>query len=619
MAAPPVRWERMRSLRLPSRSNAYSKLRPGDTASSSAHPDSIDDTDVTVDIEDEKGEEGSGSIAQGNASASSSQSAGQHGAGGRSEEQAARSRQSEYGGHSPASSSKATRTTMGQSAESGQPAVLLLSRMLSASLILLLCISALLIAIVAMLAVWYRQGQLSFNTGNSSQPPAAVSLSSSAPSFLSSSALSAPFSPASSSSSVAAGVFPAGSPIVGYQLVSAQLPVNWGSSFAGKLRSSQSRLVTVGVLGDSVSAGSCCSNQYPSSSGRGYVNVLMQAFQSTQGDGGSGFVSPTDNRQFEGNDAYSSSVLPVTVSGFQDMTDRGSTDGRYYYAGSAGATMDFYVRGTVASVFYFVGPAGEIAYGTFSVTIDGQWAANINTASEYGTRQMRTSFAVSAGEHRLLIAVVSGAALIVGAAGRNGAGVVIDNMSVPGMQLVGLHHTRTDGNPFNNSDGGSPSTADLIIIMLGLNDASARKSLADFSGAMRAAVESYQQAGVADILIAMANGGLYNNDLYQAYRSHLPALASELFVAFVDLNDMATASYEQLSDRGFWARSPSARGIPCTAPPGEPSTSPNNANAVHPSDIGHWNIAHTLWPVISSQPSNLSGFSITWTPGRRGG
>ena len=336
------------------------------------------------------------------------------------------------------------------------------------------------------------------------------------------------------------------------------------------------------------------------------------------GDGGSGFVSPTANRQFGSNDAYDNSALPVLLDGFELHAYSKASTNAHYFEGQAGASMEGYVRGTAASVVYYVGPAAA-GYGTFNVSIDGEWLANIDTAWQSDEQQQRTtSFAVPAGQHRLLLRVMSGTAVIVGAAGRNGAGVVVDNMSVPGLGLVRLSNALSSGNPFVNADGGSPATADLLVVMLGLNDASWRHSPADFVAAMRAAIGTYQRAGVADILVAAANGGSaqYDNENYRAFRAALPALAAELHVALVDLNNIATPSYGELAAAGFWSRVPTRARIECASPPGLPSSGLDDANAVHPSDVGHWNIAHALWPFVSETLSNSSAIPITWTPRR---
>ena len=462
------------------------------------------------------------------------------------------------------------------------------------SFIMVVSVYVLLIVILSLLAgLWYKQNEL------------AESLSSLPPTL----------SPASPVTNTTTDLFPAGSAMAGYQLQSVQLPTNWGASFFAKLSGSGTRLVTVAVLGDSISSGSCSSNQYPSTAGKGYVNVLMQAYQSQYGDGGSGFVSPIANRRDLGNSAYSNDALPVIVSGFiLSIGEKGSTDSTFYSSGAVNSTIDSYIRGTVATVVYFVGPSSVADYGTFAVAIDGLWVANIDTLSEGEARQVSTSFAVSAGEHRLLVTVVSGTVWMVGAGGRNSGGVVVDNMSVPGLRIVDIAGGTAYGNPFINSDGGSPVTADMLIIMLGLND---NQPLAVYLAAMRTAITTYQAAGVVDIVIVMSNGGSRAGGVFATYRAELPSLASELHVAFVDLNNIATPSYQQLSEAGFWARTPTQAADECSAPLGLPSTSLADASSVHPSDVGHWNMAHVLWPIIRAPLDSASiNVTIMWTPER---
>ena len=386
------------------------------------------------------------------------------------------------------------------------------------------------------------------------------------------------------------------------------------------------------MLGDSVSAGSCASNQYPNLSGRGYVQWLAQWLQASCPDGGSGFQSPTSNNHFSANGAYSDSQLPVHVEGFSHVPYRaGSADAAYFASSVANATLSSYARGTSLSVYYFVGPQ----LGAFSVSVDGVPLATINCSSGSGggvtVQTGRTFHLPQPGEHRLLISTLTAAEVdIVAVSGQNEVGVVVDNMSVPGVSLADIAHTNASvvGNPFLSSDGGVFATADLLLIVLGLNDAAIGEPAVDIQAAYRAAITAYQNATVDDLLIVVPPGGdsQYRNRYFDQYRALLPPLAAERGVALIDLNNVTVADWSTLASEGFYAYTPDGGSTPCSYP-GLPSLNASTANGVHPSDLGHYNMAALLYPwlatplyrtspIVTITHSNSSGRAVTEAAGR---
>ena len=358
------------------------------------------------------------------------------------------------------------------------------------------------------------------------------------------------------------------SPVIpGYELTKVQFPVDWGSHFWSALSRCSTRLVRVAVLGDSVSAGDCASNQYPNAAGRGYVQVLAEQFRAQCPDGGSGLQSPSSNAAFAGNVGYTDQQLPVHQEGFVDVNyDLGTMGAAYFRALQPNATLAFYTRGTQLTVFYLVGPE----FGSFTVHVDGVLVATLYTASPM-LAQRTASFLASAGEHRLVLTTQSSAEVSVTAvSGEYSAGVLVDNISLPGISLAQMCSVNTSlvGSPFASADGGLFHTADMLLIMLGLNDASYGYSVDEMKAAFTTAVTSYQAGGVDDILIVMSNG---NGDVFASYREMLPSLTAELGVAFIDLNDVRIPNRTYLCEQGFLALTDGPGQSACTHP-GLPST-----------------------------------------------
>ena len=400
-----------------------------------------------------------------------------------------------------------------------------------------------------------------------------------------------------------------------YTFTHAQFPADWGATFFPRLSECRSRLIRVGVLGDSVSAGSCASNQYPNAAGRGYVQVLTNLFQSICDDGGSGLQSPSSNNRFVANGAYSDQQLPVHSEGFVHTPYRaGTLDAAYFASQAANSSLSFYVRGSNLAVYYLVGPS----LGVFSITLDGALVASINCSTPGPLTQLRWSALAVRGEHRLLLTVLGEAEVdIVAVSGVNDAGVVVDNMSVPGVSLVEMWATNASvvGNTFVSSDGGAFDTAHLLVIMLGLNDAGIPEPWKSMGAAYSAAISAYQQAGVDDILLVISPGGMgayHGNPTWESYRQLLPPLASDREVALLDFNNATVSDYPTLCSQGFFAYTPNAGESACTFP-GQASLNLSTCNAGHPSDVGHSKMAQALFPWLSTPLYNTSSI-VTITP-----
>jgi len=181
-------------------------------------------------------------------------------------------------------------------------------------------------------------------------------------------------------------------------------------------------------------------------------------------------------------------------------------------------------------------------------------------------------------------------------------------MSVPGISLEQMYASSSPGiNPFLSSDGGVFATADLLLIMLGLNDAHEQIPADQISTAFHSAINQYQSVGVIDLMIIVPPAGdsSYNNTYFNQYRALLPALAANRSVALLDMNNMTVSDYASLCNEGFYAYTPNQGSTACLYP-GLPSLNTSTANGVHPSDKGHWNMAYVLFPWLASPQYNAS-------------
>ena len=416
---------------------------------------------------------------------------------------------------------------------------------------------------------------------SSTAPPPVISISSS------SSSSSQPQSAFLAESSYA---------IPSFSLTSVQFPANWGEAFFAKLAHADEILVRVAVLGDSFSAGSCCSVQFPALNGTGYVQLLMQQFQADYGDGGSGLQSITSNPTTGGNSGYSAPQLPVFVSGY--FSDHGglggaSVDNIVYVANGAGDVISSYLRGTSISIIYLLLPGG----GTFTVALDGVFLSTVNTSAPVMT-PANLMIDAAEGEHTLTLVTLDALPVaFVSVTASNPTGVVVDNMSVPGLALASLIPMYPS--IVSSSDGGLYFMADLLIIEMGLNDIG-NAPTSTYLANLQDVITQFQDNGVSSILILMPNAGNDNGTEWDAMRWGAAGLARQLEVAIIDLTNNTLYTYADMAAAGFYAYSAEAQAAACAFPVGQPSTSTADANQAHPSDVGHYNMAKTIYPWISS-------------------
>lgn len=383
-----------------------------------------------------------------------------------------------------------------------------------------------------------------------------------------------------------------------YALTSTPFSLGWTSTWLSTLSRVNNQLVRIGVVGDDVGAGNCASNVSPVSNGTGFVQLLASMFNTRFGDGGSGFQSPVANSQYPAYAAYNASNLPVSYDSFQlSQYADGTTSAVLYATSTSGASMTFQVRGRFVVVHHMIGPN----YDPFTVSIDGVIVSTINP-NYPNTSQSKDTYSVGVGDHTVVLTSMAESGNQVGIVGVSGEGgffygigVVVDNMSVPGMQLTLFEGTHSNGNATDNT-GANPA-ADLLIVELGLNDELVATP-ADFISAYRRMLTRYQQIGVTLFLLLMPNAGNRNTSTFQSYRTQAAGLAADFGAALIDLNTVEVGDYDSLCNQGFYAYA-SAPGTSACAVPGRASTDVSTCSAFSPSDKGHYNIARLLFSYLS--------------------
>lgn len=329
------------------------------------------------------------------------------------------------------------------------------------------------------------------------------------------------------------------------------------------------------------------------------MDLIAGIFRARYGDGGSGFVSPTRNILYTSTTTYQANQVPVVNNGFTaNPYVAGGTDGMYFASSGAGQLMSFYARGTNVTVYYFTGPSPN--YAAFTVAVDGTVVATITPVSST-TYVTATSFIVSSGEHTVEIKQTgsSGAIELIGVAGTNSNGVVVDNMSFPDLTVTDLAAVVQSGNAVANSGGGYPGLADLLIIELGLNDIIGLQIATNLVQTIQDVLVDYQQHGVTTILLIIPNGGYHSTESgFEDFRGKLPAVAASNGAALIDFNNVQVSDYATLCAEGFHAYSSTQQTTSCESP-GTPSTSFATCTSYYPSNKGYYNMAYQLRQQLS--------------------
>ncbi|MFJ9719963.1 hypothetical protein ACIRPQ_29225 [Streptomyces sp. NPDC101213] len=390
------------------------------------------------------------------------------------------------------------------------------------------------------------------------------------------------------------------------------VPPNWGANWRAKREAAKNGggKAVVACVGGSFTAGFYASNPET----RSYVGLMRSVLQSSVGDGGSGFrsvaMSPTVITSASDATALNQWALQgniVTVTGtWVDSTNRWGPGGALIYSQTAdNGTLTFKVRGSSIKI-YAAGGNSSVTYGPFTYSVDGGAAVTVPAVT--GTNYVRVVDAgssFSSGEHTVVITSGSNGTTytgIMGVAGENPTGAVINNFARPGA----LAHTYGDithptwsdpADPKHRAlwNGGASYPADLVIYSLGVHDAAAvngdGSSNATTGELYQARVQKFLWGlrdsgtlqGSTDILILMPHIGNAEriSMRYSDYMTRLLGTAHAYNIAFVDVWTLGRNSWNYFNSLGYWGSA---------ATPGAIGT-----DSVHASDTGF----QAVWEAIS--------------------
>lgn len=383
-------------------------------------------------------------------------------------------------------------------------------------------------------------------------------------------------------------------------------PAGWGERWRTARRETDERLVSVCIIGDSISGGETASNWLT----HGYVNLVRQYLQSKYGDGGSGFVGLT----FRALGNPGGGQVTETGAWTNDDTENGITRMAVRpTAPGSGATMTFPVRGTIVDIWFktyngspVLAPT-EAAYGTFDYRIDaGAWVpVNLNQAT--GILKVTVS-GLSAGDHTVTIRATTGTGKFFGVSGRNATGLVINNMSYSGSGITNLGRT-TKGmtTPLDTAENTmafrtimATAPHDLVIHNLGgdtgLDVADDTLFQSELWNGLNVEYNAIQKAGFEEELpdVAVVLGHTMTADIvgppfnqyerdFMQHRTTQRQFAETVGAAVIDVHAAGGRSVKLWDDLGFWGGSPGGVAGP---------------DQIHPSNAGHREIANLVIEAI---------------------
>jgi hypothetical protein len=225
---------------------------------------------------------------------------------------------------------------------------------------------------------------------------------------------------------------------------------------------------------------------------KGFVGLLRTELQRLYGDGGSGFIGPT-------NRAVAQNAGGGQVTSTGAWTDVGGEGGVAGLAvrptvASNGATMTFPFRGTAVDIY----SRTDVTFGSFQYRIDGGslTAVAVNAAA---SNKVNTVTGLANGNHTLQVVANSGLSRIHGVRGRYTGGILLDNASVGGKKIddldtaSGVSGSLIAGREMVGDTLAAFGPADLVVVALGPNDALNATSHASLSGIRPALDKSFSR------------------------------------------------------------------------------------------------------------------------------
>lgn len=368
------------------------------------------------------------------------------------------------------------------------------------------------------------------------------------------------------------------------------IPEGWGQFWRPKRNNAAAVAAKVMLVGDSVTHGFYASNLKTTS----WAGRLKTSLQTAYGNGGSGMFSTSSSNvnsavsapvqaQWEGNGSY------LTATGTW-ATGIAFGPGISHLRATAAGTLTFTgVVGTTVRLWYLTGGAPRAAW---QYSIDGGAPVNVPAVTGATTIAQLNVTGLANTAHTVVITWNGTAGDVldfIGVAGFNATGIIVDNMGRSGTNVSTAQWGNTSAltMPWN---GGVSNPADLVIVGLGINDATLIAEAPDvWLNGMATVLNTIKLAnnGATDlILINQHFGSLTGSGLYTQYSARIKDLADNYGAALVNMWTIGRNSWDYWNSLGFWGDANVA--------------GPAGTNTVHPSDAGHQFIANTITPLLTS-------------------
>ncbi len=340
--------------------------------------------------------------------------------------------------------------------------------------------------------------------------------------------------------------------------------------------------------GDSVTAGHYATSLRTTN----WVGRMRTEVQTTYGNGGSGFFSTSRS-------APASSVPAGTIAAWQANDSFAATSGTWangssnlgpgmnFLTGNAGSSViTFKVTGTTVKIYNFTGPSLRADY-TYS--IDGGAPVLVDVVTGATSVMTTTITGLANIEHTVTLTWAGLATEIfypIGVSGENAAGVQVDNMGRAGIATAPWNADPTNTSAWN---GGASNPCDLLIVSLGLNDATTSITGDSWINSMSSYLQAVRSAnnGATDIIfLAQHMGNFAGSTFYANYMARIQDLATNYGAALVNMWTLGRNSWNYWNSLGYWgdANAPGAAGT----------------DAVHLSDAGHQAVANAITPIVMS-------------------
>lgn len=382
--------------------------------------------------------------------------------------------------------------------------------------------------------------------------------------------------------------------------VGINVPAGWGANWRAKLAAAQAGTgkAVLATVGGSSTQGYYASNLRQ----KGWVDLVRTSFQSTYGDGGSGFrgagltgvVQAADGVPAAATTAYNANGTNATLVGSWSVGGNSFGPGaKYVFTSTVGDSYTVNVRGTQVDIYVVAGSTSP--HTTFSYQIDGGTVVNVPTTGTADNIQKTTVTGLSAGVHSVVLRHAGTAGQFVsicGVAGTNATGTVVNNFARYGSRAANF--AAADSTINTDWNGAFQYPADLVILTHAPNDVNngaGQDTVTVWANNIRTIMDRIRNNGGAlgatDVMIVLPHIGTFDttNNFYPLYSDEASALATTYGCALVNMWTVGRNSWAYWNSLGYWSNASN---------PGVAGT-----DNVHPSDAGHAFIASVISPIIS--------------------